>query len=240
MIFLFSSGNLKILFVIRFKICYDFPNKGRLINKQTKQTDQQSGVFLKFQTLKKNRIFLSFARSIEMTSSRPVLATPAFLLLILFTTELASCYEQKSNLNKADMALSANTATEPLQGPSTRSVDYTGDDNTNKTTTLTDITVVNNMSITSKFEIPTDKTFIFMSIVYSISTLSAIVSNLIVILVYLFVQKTKTDLSIFLINLAVADFLAGTFCMPFSFAQVLLKKWIFGDTLCTLGKQPLQ
>lgn len=168
-----------------------------------------------------------------MTLSRPVLATPAILLLILFATELASGYEQ-SNLNKADMALSANTATEPLQGPPTISIDYTSEDNANKTTT-SDI-VVNNMSIAGEFEIPTDKTFIFMSIVYSISTLSAIVSNLIVILVYMFVQKTKTDLSIFLINLAVADFLAGTFCMPFSFAQVLLKKWIFGDTLCTLGK----
>ena len=78
--------------------------------------------------------------------------------------------------------------------------------------------------------------FIFMVIVYSLSTLSACISNLIVILVYLFVQRTKTDLSIFLVNLAVADFLMSIVCMPFSFAQVLLKRWLFGEIMCPIGK----
>ena len=49
--------------------------------------------------------------------------------------------------------------------------------------------------------------FILMCIVYTISTLSSIVSNLIVILVYVFGHSVKTDLSIFLVNLAIADFL---------------------------------
>ena len=92
-----------------------------------------------------------------------------------------------------------------------------------------------NGNMPEDFQIPVDEMFIFMSIVYSISTLSAIVANLIVILVYLFVQRTKTDLSMFLINLAVADFLMSTVCMPFSFAQVLLERWIFGEILCPIG-----
>lgn len=49
--------------------------------------------------------------------------------------------------------------------------------------------------------------FIFLCVVYTISTLSAIVTNLIVILVYVFGHSAKTDLSIFLVNLAIADFL---------------------------------
>lgn len=49
--------------------------------------------------------------------------------------------------------------------------------------------------------------FIFMCIVYTISTLCAIVTNLIVILVYLYGNSVKTELSIFLVNLAIADFL---------------------------------
>ncbi len=49
--------------------------------------------------------------------------------------------------------------------------------------------------------------FIFMCIVYTISTLAAIITNLIVILVYAFGHTAKTELSIFLINLAIADFL---------------------------------
>ena len=80
------------------------------------------------------------------------------------------------------------------------------------------------------------KPFIFMCIVYVISTLSAIILNLIVILVYFFGQKTKTEISIFLVNLAIGDFLMSTFCMPFTFAQVLLKRWIFGDIMCPIGR----
>jgi hypothetical protein len=49
--------------------------------------------------------------------------------------------------------------------------------------------------------------FIFMCIVYTISTLCAIVTNLIVILVYLYGNSVKTELSVFLVNLAIADFL---------------------------------
>lgn len=78
--------------------------------------------------------------------------------------------------------------------------------------------------------------FIFMSIVYTISTLSAIITNLIVLLVYLLGQRAKTELSIFLINLAIADFLMSTVCMPFTFAQALLKRWIFGEIMCPIGK----
>ncbi len=79
------------------------------------------------------------------------------------------------------------------------------------------------------------ETFIFMCIVYSLSTLSACILNLIVILVFAFVQRTRTDLSIFLVNLAVADFLMSIVCMPFSFAQALLKRWVFGEIMCPIG-----
>jgi hypothetical protein len=68
-------------------------------------------------------------------------------------------------------------------------------------TTTTTTTNNNNKSKENKLE-----SFIFMCIVYTLSTLSAIVTNLIVILVYLFGNTAKTDLSLFLVNLAVADF----------------------------------
>lgn len=76
--------------------------------------------------------------------------------------------------------------------------------------------------------------FIFMCIVYTISTLSAIVTNFIVLLVYLLGYSSKTDLSKFLINLAVADFLQSTFCMPFSFITALIKRWVFGELMCPI------
>jgi hypothetical protein len=83
---------------------------------------------------------------------------------------------------------------------------------------------------------PHNPVFIFMFIVYSISTFTGIASNLIVILVYLLGNSNKSDISRFLFNLAVADFLMSTVCMPFTFAQALLKRWIFGEIICPLGK----
>ncbi len=76
--------------------------------------------------------------------------------------------------------------------------------------------------------------FIFMCFVYTISTLSAIITNFIVLLVYLLGHRSKTDLSKFLINLAIADFLQSTFCMPFSFITALVKKWVFGEIMCPI------
>ncbi len=81
------------------------------------------------------------------------------------------------------------------------------------------------------------ETFIFFCILYSLSTLSACILNLIVILVFIFVQRTRTDLSKFLVNLAVADFLMSIVCMPFSFAQALLKRWVFGEIMCPIGNK---
>ena len=94
-----------------------------------------------------------------------------------------------------------------------------------------------NYSVKLEYNYNTDEriSFIFMSIFYTVSTLSAIILNLIVILVYLFGRSARTDLSIYLINLAIADFLMSTVCMPFTFAQVLLHEWIFGEIMCPIG-----
>ena len=91
------------------------------------------------------------------------------------------------------------------------------------------------ISIKTVYEVDTySPIFIFMCIVYTISTLSAIGTNFIVLLVYLLGHSAKTDLSKFLINLAIADFLMSTVCMPFSFVTALLKRWIFGEILCPI------
>ena len=165
--------------------------------------------------------------SIVMASTQLAFKSTPLLVAASILSVLAQLASTEELDLSSDLPLETRTTTKEFT--STFDISYSHNDD-NKT----DI-AVNNVT-TTDYAISIDNMFIFMSIVYSISTLSAIVTNLIVILVYLFVQKTKTDLSLFLINLAVADFLAGTFCMPFSFAQVLLRKWIFGDALCTLGK----
>ncbi len=80
----------------------------------------------------------------------------------------------------------------------------------------------------------TNPIFIFMCVVYILLIISAFISNLIVILVYKLGLSNKTELSSFLVNLAIADFIVAFVCMPFTFAQVLLKKWIFGVFMCPI------
>jgi hypothetical protein len=74
--------------------------------------------------------------------------------------------------------------------------------------------------------------FIFMCVVYILLILSAITSNLVVILLYKLGLTNKTELSSFLVNLAIADFIMASVCMPFTFAQAILHEWIFGAFMC--------
>ena len=71
--------------------------------------------------------------------------------------------------------------------------------------------------------------------VYTISIILALFGNTAVIVVLAVVQRSRTELSVFLINLAVADLSMATFCMPFTFTQLMLGRWLFGDFVCRLA-----
>lgn len=71
-------------------------------------------------------------------------------------------------------------------------------------------------------------------VLYSITSAMAVLGNLVVIVVLATGRRSKTDLRVFLLNLAVADLTMAVFCMPFTFTTTMLHDWIFGASMCTV------
>lgn len=73
-----------------------------------------------------------------------------------------------------------------------------------------------------------------LNILYGTAIAIAVAGNLSVILVFLFGRRWKSDLSVFLVNLAFSDVILAVFCMPFTMSQVVKHHWQFPDALCPI------
>ncbi len=69
---------------------------------------------------------------------------------------------------------------------------------------------------------------------YTCTTLLSVIGNTLVILVFTLGKRSRSDLRLFLINLAVADLIMAVFCMPFTFTMTMLKNWIFSAPMCPI------
>ena len=71
-------------------------------------------------------------------------------------------------------------------------------------------------------------------VLYTLTTLFSVTGNIFAVLVFTMGRHSRTDLRHFLVNLAVADLVMAMFCMPFTFADVILNEWIFSKPMCTI------
>ncbi|ESN94771.1 hypothetical protein HELRODRAFT_87641, partial [Helobdella robusta] len=69
---------------------------------------------------------------------------------------------------------------------------------------------------------------------YTMTSALAVLGNILVIVVFSFGRRCRTDLRPFLVNLACSDLVMAIFCMPFTFTYTMLHEWIFGTYMCTL------
>ncbi|XP_033761839.1 neuromedin-K receptor-like isoform X2 [Pecten maximus] len=69
----------------------------------------------------------------------------------------------------------------------------------------------------------------------SISMILAIFGNLMVIAVVVRHRGMRTRTNMFLVSLAVADFLIGILLAPFSLATLIAQDWVLGPSLCTIN-----
>jgi hypothetical protein len=72
----------------------------------------------------------------------------------------------------------------------------------------------------------------FLVCLYSMTSCLAFFGNVVVIIVEIFGTKSAANLRKFLINLAVSDILVGVFCVPFTYTDFMLGRWIFPLWLC--------
>ena len=70
---------------------------------------------------------------------------------------------------------------------------------------------------------------------YTATTALAVIGNLTVIIVLCFGNRSKTGLTKFLLNMAVADLFMACFCIPFNFTNTMLGYWIFGEAMCPIA-----
>ncbi len=67
---------------------------------------------------------------------------------------------------------------------------------------------------------------------YSLTSCLAIVGNITAIVVLTLGNRSRTDLSRYLVNLAAADLCMSCFCIPFTFTKSMLDRWVFGSIMC--------
>uniref|UniRef100_A0A672L190 Neuropeptide Y receptor type 2 n=1 Tax=Sinocyclocheilus grahami TaxID=75366 RepID=A0A672L190_SINGR len=73
---------------------------------------------------------------------------------------------------------------------------------------------------------------VVLILAYSTIILLGVVGNSLVIYVVYKFKTLRTVTNFFIANLAVADLLVNTLCLPFTLAYTLLKEWKFGQVLC--------
>ncbi len=72
----------------------------------------------------------------------------------------------------------------------------------------------------------------FLVCLYSMTSCLAFFGNVVVIIVEIFGKRSAINLRKFLINLAVSDIMIGVFCVPFTYTDFMLGRWIFPLWLC--------
>ncbi|XP_077979646.1 QRFP-like peptide receptor [Glandiceps talaboti] len=70
--------------------------------------------------------------------------------------------------------------------------------------------------------------------IYTVTILLSILGNVTVISVLGCGRNSRKELNRYLVNLAVSDLSMAIFCMPFSFIQGMLRRWIFGEVMCPI------
>ncbi|CAF1027580.1 unnamed protein product, partial [Brachionus calyciflorus] len=78
-----------------------------------------------------------------------------------------------------------------------------------------------------------DTTTVFLTLVYTLTIVLSIVGNTLVLLVMCCgFRSSFLDISSYLMNLSVFNLLMSIFCIPFTFINALLGKWIFNTFMC--------
>ncbi|KAG8437348.1 hypothetical protein GDO86_008157 [Hymenochirus boettgeri] len=75
---------------------------------------------------------------------------------------------------------------------------------------------------------------IILAVLMALMVLATVLGNALVILAFVVDRGLRTQGNFFFLNLAIADFLVGGFCIPLYIPYVLTGQWKFGKGLCKL------
>ncbi|XP_070545187.1 substance-K receptor-like [Ptychodera flava] len=73
-----------------------------------------------------------------------------------------------------------------------------------------------------------------LMVLFFVTVALSIIGNVTVICVLTCGSRRKREFSMFLLNLAIADWTLAIFSMPFAFMNAMLNEWVFGDVMCPI------
>uniref|UniRef100_A0A4W4FVT6 G-protein coupled receptors family 1 profile domain-containing protein n=1 Tax=Electrophorus electricus TaxID=8005 RepID=A0A4W4FVT6_ELEEL len=77
-------------------------------------------------------------------------------------------------------------------------------------------------------------TSVFLTVLMTLLVFATVLGNALVILAFVVEKSLRTQGNFFFLNLAIADFLVGGFCIPVYIPYVLTGEWRLGRGLCKL------
>lgn len=77
---------------------------------------------------------------------------------------------------------------------------------------------------------------VLVIILYIIVFIVGVIGNFLVCFVVLRNEYMRTVTNVFLVNLAIGDFLVINFCLPFTLVEDIRETWYFGPIICRLVK----
>lgn len=75
---------------------------------------------------------------------------------------------------------------------------------------------------------------ILLILIYSLTAFISLGSNALTILILLRSEQVSTELWKFLLNLSISDITMALFCIPFTYTNYMLGRWIFPRFLCPI------
>ncbi|GAB1610596.1 hypothetical protein Ahia01_001345900, partial [Argonauta hians] len=76
---------------------------------------------------------------------------------------------------------------------------------------------------------------VILSLLFTLVMLCIVIGNFLVITVILKHDTMRTRTNLFLLNLAIVDFLVGIIMVPFSLITVISGRWVFGEHVCNVN-----
>lgn len=76
---------------------------------------------------------------------------------------------------------------------------------------------------------------VILTTLYTIVAIASFTFNLVTIVVLVKYDNISSELYLYLINLSIADIMMSLFCIPYTYTNFILNRWVFPAFLCPVG-----
>lgn len=217
-------------FSINFSIYLEICSKVLAENLNDDSRDSSSSIFNIKENYKLKKCFIENEEAIYKNSQNASLKSMYFVNDIenRSSPNLTNFFSYESSGDKSDIFSSSNEQKRyKYRSNKTRSRNR----NSTKTSSRTNANKIDDSKIDNiPYSLPTT---MFLILLYAIIVILSFIGNILVLIVMCCgFRSSYLDISIYLMNLGVFNLLMSIFCIPFTFVNALLEKWVFNSFMC--------